>query len=101
MKCYVFAYGTLLDAQIRYEILGYQTTLTASTITGFRLKEIILHGVGYPIIVEDKQNKESIQGGYFEIDQNDLVKIDVYESSAYRRKRISTADGAKTWVYFR
>ena len=101
MKCYVFAYGTLLDSQIRFEILGYPTTLTESTITGFRLEEINLNGTNYPILVEDTHNMESINGGYFEIDLDDLEKIDAYESEAYLRKLINTDNARTTWVYYR
>ena len=98
-KCYVFAYGTLLDPQIRTDILGYPTTIIESNITGFKTEEIVLSGKSYPMLVEDPQQKGNIQGGYFEINAADLNKLDLYESTAYCRKLIITTDGIKAWIY--
>jgi gamma-glutamylcyclotransferase (GGCT)/AIG2-like uncharacterized protein YtfP len=100
MKCFVFAYGTLLDSAVRETVLGYTTTIKASQVVGFRKEEIILSGIAYPILVEDILCKETIEGGYFEIDKVDLTKLDAYESSAYKRKQVTTAEGIRVWIYY-
>ena len=98
-KCYVFAYGTLLDPLLRFSILGYPTTIIESSITGFRLHDIVLSGERYPMLIEDPQQQRNIQGGYFEINATDIEKLDFYESTAYCRKLIITAGGIKAWIY--
>lgn len=100
-KCYVFAYGTLLDSKVRFDILDYPTVLIKSSVTGFKPEEILLSGRSYPILIEDIQRQEKISGGYFEINESDIKKLDDYESAAYRRKLTHTSDGVTVWIYFR
>ena len=99
--CYVFTYGTLLDPQIRKDVLGYPISSLASEVSGFRMAQVKLSGISYPMLVEDKQNKDWISGAYFKIDETDLKKLDEYESTAYRRKLVTAADGTKVWIYYR
>lgn len=101
MKCFVFAYGTLLDPAVRETTLGYIPNIKASQVIGFRKEEIILSGIAYPILVEDMLCEEIIEGGYFEIDKSDLSKLDAYESSAYKRKQVVTTQGIRVWIYYR
>lgn len=100
-KCYVFAYGTLLDPKIRLDLLGYSTTIIKTYIKGFRKDIIILEGIKYPILIEDIGSIEIIEGGYFQIKANDLKKLDAYESTTYRRKLALTADNTQVWIYYR
>lgn len=99
-KCYVFAYGTLLDNQVRNSILRYPTHITKSAVTGFRLSQVVISGISYPILVEDDQFREQINGGYFKVNCSDLIKLDRYESPAYQRKQVKTIDNKRVWVYF-
>lgn len=100
-KCYVFAYGTLLDSKVRFDILDYPTFLIKSSVTGFKPGKIVLSGKSYPILVEDGNQQENIHGGYFEIHSADIKKLDEYESAAYRRKLTHTTDGIIVWIYYR
>jgi gamma-glutamylcyclotransferase (GGCT)/AIG2-like uncharacterized protein YtfP len=101
MDCYVFAYGTLLDAKVRNDILGYSTSICNSKIQGFHMKKIRLGGRIYPILVEDHGSEIWIEGGYFKINPKDLKRLDDYESPAYRRKLVKTAEGVPVWIYYR
>jgi gamma-glutamylcyclotransferase (GGCT)/AIG2-like uncharacterized protein YtfP len=99
MKCYVFAYGTLLDPRIRRSVLGYTTALVPSGLKGFRRQSITLSGVSYPVLVADPGNNGTIEGCYFEISETDLEKLDLYESSAYNRMEVNLENGTRAWVY--
>ncbi len=101
MKSYLFVYGTLLDEKIRNTILGYETLLSPGILRSFRMSSVTLSGRGYPILIEDRESKEVIEGGYFELNEEDLQKMDVYESEAYRKKQVRLENGMLAWVYFK
>jgi gamma-glutamylcyclotransferase (GGCT)/AIG2-like uncharacterized protein YtfP len=99
MKSYLFVYGTLTDEKLRKEILGYDTKLYPCNLFGFKMSSIVLSGFEYPILIADPENFESIEGGYFELSETDLHKLDTYESDAYRRSLVKLENGIIAWVY--
>lgn len=101
MKCYVFAYGTLRDAKVRKEVIGYDTSTCPASLKGYSKESIVIDQLSYPVLVEDNTADKTIQGEIFEIDPNDLVSIDLYETTAYRRKLITLESGLKAWVYIK
>ena len=54
MNCYVFAYGTLRDAKVRKEVLGYSPVDFPARLRGFSMSRIVLYGMSYPIILESE-----------------------------------------------
>jgi gamma-glutamylcyclotransferase (GGCT)/AIG2-like uncharacterized protein YtfP len=100
MKCYLFVYGTLLDSAIRSKILGRESELIAGTLRGFRLHTIRLDGTEYPALTEETDYQEFIDGAYFEVSDDDLQKLDAYETEAYRRKYVRLQHGTWVWVYY-
>jgi gamma-glutamylcyclotransferase (GGCT)/AIG2-like uncharacterized protein YtfP len=101
MAQYIFAYGTLRDEQTRRELLGYNPCSLSATIKGFRMDSISIDGTMYPVIIEDADSNEIITGEYFEVEDMDLEKLDAYESSAYRRKKVKMDNEEIAWVYFK
>ncbi len=99
MKSCLFVYGTLLDEKIRNAILGYDTLLSPGILRGFRMSSVTLSGTGYPILMEDRESEEVVEGGYFELNEEGLQKMDAYESEAYRRKQVRLENGMLAWVY--
>jgi gamma-glutamylcyclotransferase (GGCT)/AIG2-like uncharacterized protein YtfP len=99
MKCYVFAYGTLRNANVRKQVLGYVTTPQPSALKGFRMETIRLGTSEYPILCEDKNSQIAIEGDCFEIDEKDLLLLDAYETEIYRRVKIYTENDIYAWVY--
>ena len=99
MKSYLFVYGTLKDPGTRKKILGRDTRLFVATIRGFHISRIELSGIEYPIMIEDTESKEVIEGGYFELTEYELMKLDAYESDSYRRKKVVLENGAPAWLY--
>lgn len=99
MKCYVFAYGTLLDNITREEVLRYKTSIFCAQLKGFRKSSIILNDIIYPIIIKDSEDNEIVEGAYFEIDEKDLALIDKYESDIYARIKVKLENGPEAWTY--
>ena len=99
MKCYVFVYGTLCDAKVQKQVLGYEPSSSHNAITGFRLERIELDNIHYPIMVQYPLSETRISGLCLEINDDDLLLLDDYETSAYRRIRVKLADGFRAWMY--
>jgi gamma-glutamylcyclotransferase (GGCT)/AIG2-like uncharacterized protein YtfP len=101
MKCYVFAYGTLRNANVRKEVLGYAPPASPGEVSGFGLEKIKLDTEEYPILVENSGSKATIPGSFFVVDEEDLPLLDAYETNAYKRKETKLTNGIKSWVYCR
>jgi gamma-glutamylcyclotransferase (GGCT)/AIG2-like uncharacterized protein YtfP len=101
MKHKVFVYGTLRDGSVRKKVLGSNPYSLKASLKGFTMSSIELDGTQYPIIVEDPLSKGSIEGEYFEVDQEGLDDLDWYESNAYQRKEVVLENGIRAWVYFK
>jgi gamma-glutamylcyclotransferase (GGCT)/AIG2-like uncharacterized protein YtfP len=99
MTQYVFAYGTLRLEKIRNELLGYGTSSLPAQLKGFSMGSIILDNIKYPIIMENPDSYDIIEGEYFAVEELDLEKLDNYESAAYRRKVVTLENGIMAWVY--
>lgn len=97
----IFVYGTLCDAEIRKTILDAEPDSRPAFLTGFRMSSINLNGVIYPIISEDPLSREVIKGEYFAVNDDDLKKLDEYESDAYRRKLVVLENLVSAWVYYK
>lgn len=68
-------------------------------LTGFNKTTIEINNNIYPILVEDKNEKTEIKGLVLEITQKELLKLDEYETKAYKRIKTITKNGKKVWVY--
>lgn len=99
MKCYVFAYGTLLDDRIREDVLRYKTSIFHAQLRGFRKGTVTLNNIKYPIIVKDSVTNEIIEGAYFEVSEKDLTLIDNYESDNYARVKVKLENSIEAWTY--
>lgn len=94
----IFAYGTLLNPNVQLEVIGRELKGTSASVKGYRvLDNYIVNGVAYPIAVEDLTN--TINGQFFDITNEDLEKIDEYETNDYIRKTIKTTDGVEAYMY--
>ncbi len=99
MKCYVFAYGTLLNENLKKAVLDYKTFPFSARLKGFKSSSIHLSGIQYSILIKDFQSTEIVEEGYFAILEKDLELIDQYESSAYIRTKVKLENGIEAWVY--
>ena len=70
----IFVYGTLLDDTVRGRVLGKDPTI----IHCFR---------------------EFVNGKYFDVDEEDIKKLDRYESEYYKKIEVKLKSGTKSLVY--
>jgi gamma-glutamylcyclotransferase (GGCT)/AIG2-like uncharacterized protein YtfP len=99
MKHSVFTYGTLRLKSVRKDLLGYETVSSPALLKGFSMKTITLDNIEYPIISENPESDEIIEGEYFAVEEEDLKKLDRYESKAYRRIKVKLENQEIVWVY--
>jgi gamma-glutamylcyclotransferase (GGCT)/AIG2-like uncharacterized protein YtfP len=90
-------YGTLQDPQIQLSAFGRTTEGTPDVLDGYRRDDITIDGSDYFIAVPDGAG--GIDGRVLEVTPEELVDIDRYEGSEYRRLRVTLRSGVEAWFY--
>ena len=94
----LFVYGTLAIGETLKNILDRDVPGTPATLDGYDgSKMVIIESESYP--AAEKNIECSIQGLLIEITSEELQKLDVYETDAYKRKEVELTNGKKAWVY--
>ena len=94
----LFVYGTLAIGETLKNILDRDVPGISATLDGYDgSKMVIIESESYP--AAEKNIECSIQGLLIEITSEELQKLDVYETDAYKRKEVELTDGKKAWVY--
>jgi len=94
----VFVYGTLANSEIRKSILNRHVPATPSTLVGYDgSKTITIENESY---FAAEKNTESVTKGFvIELTPEEILKLDVYETDAYKKREVILIDGTKAWVY--
>lgn len=92
----IFTYGTLMDSSVRTRVLGKEISGKNDSLSNFKLKK---HSVLYSYPVVEKDEGNNVIGMVFDVTDDDLVKLDYYESEYYRRERVTLDSGVKSMVY--
>jgi len=92
----IFVYGTLLDDTVRGRVLGKDIKGKSDTLEDYIIDT---HSVltSYPTIIESK--KGFVNGKYFDVDMEDIKKLDRYESNYYKKIEVKLKSGVDTLVY--
>ena len=94
----LFVYGTLITDETRKDVLGRDVSGVPATLDGYDdSKTVTIEKESYP--AAEKKKKHSIQGLLIEVTPEELEKLDVWETDAYRRKEVGLTNGKKAWVY--
>ena len=94
----LFVYGTLAIGETLKNILDRDVPGIPATLDGYDgSKMVIIENESYP--AAEKNIECSIQGLLIEVTSEELEKLDVYETDAYKRKEVELANGKKSWVY--
>ena len=93
----LFIYGTLKDSEVQKRILGREVVGESDVLQGYKKTTIELDSVKYPIIIEDVLS--SVRGKVIEVSDEELSKIDNYESGRYQRIQVMLESGIEAWVY--
>ena len=94
----LFVYGTLATGETLKNILDRDVHGIPATLDGYDgSKMVIIENESY--LAAEKNIECSIQGLLIEVSPEELEKLDVYETDAYKRKEVELTDGKKAWVY--
>lgn len=87
-KTNLFAYGTLMDADIMTEVSGGHFRFRKATLTGYVRRTV--QGEVYPAIT--RQAHASVKGIiYFDVTSQAIERLDIFEGALYDRRRIVVA----------
>ena len=99
----LFAYGTLKDKDIQETIFGRILTGTPDTLTGYTIQEITIEEefgmADYVVAIASESLSDVIHGVVFNVTLADLAKVDLFESNAYKRVKVTLNSGISAWVY--
>lgn len=94
----LFVYGTLQDPLVQWRVFGRIVEGQPDTLPGFYKGEIALGDGVFPIALPDHPDSV-INGRVLDITPDELARIDIYETAAYRRIRVTLDSGRAAWVY--
>ena len=94
----LFVYGTLTTSETLKNVIGRDVPGKPTTLDGYDgSKTVTIENESYP--AAEKNIECSIQGLLIEVTSEELEKLDVYETDAYKRKEVELTDGIKAWAY--
>ncbi len=93
----LFVYGTLTAPARQRAIIGRAAASAPAALDGYHKDEIRLGLHTYPIA--RPRAGARLEGLVLEVTEAELALFDRYETDAYRRVRVTLADGAEAWLY--
>ncbi len=97
---YLFSYGTLQDLQVQEYIFGRILHGKPDTVLGFKKIENAVYG-RYPLVINTNNPKDKVEGMAYQVNDADLKKADIYETSAYKREKFLLESGDEAWIYIK
>lgn len=94
---YLFVYGTLQDPAVQQRIIGRVVNGAPDVLEGFFKSSMSMTEGIYPVVIP--RHGHEVAGRVLEVTIEELLKMDVYETTAYRRVRVPLRSGRETWVY--
>ena len=95
---YLFTYGTLQDPQVQVYVFGRTLEGQPEELPYFKWYKNAVYG-RYPLVKPSNQKEDMVKGMAYKVSEQDLERCDVYETSAYTRKRFTLKSGIEAWVY--
>lgn len=93
----VFVYGTLQNPMTQINVFGRYDWGTPDILPGYRVESIRLGNTMYPALRHDQE--DFVTGLRIAVTEDELQRIDHYETSAYSRIRLTLRSGNQCWVY--
>lgn len=82
----VFVYGTLRQTETQLSVLNRKLDMSHDQLSNYKKSKVVINGRTYPIIVPSQES--DIAGSIIEVTDEELVKLDEYETSAYQRVKL-------------
>lgn len=95
----LFVYGLLKKPEIQKEVIGRIIKGLDDSIKGYKKSTIEINGEIFPILIKSNSPRDFIFGKVLEVSEEELKKIDEYETDAYKRKKVILLSGKEVWVY--
>lgn len=97
MLNYLFVYGTLIDKKVQEKVIGRKLSGIPNSLPGYKKSTVVIDNITYPILIPHQNGH--IKGQVLELTEDELKKVDTYETDVYRRIGVNLSDGMKAWVY--
>jgi len=93
----LFVYGTLQQPEVQTRIIGRIVNGMPDVLEGFFKSQIAMSDGVFPLVIP--RHGHEVQGMVLEVTSAELERMDLYETSAYRRIRVPLRSGLESWVY--
>lgn len=93
----LFVYGTLQDPAVQTRVIGRVVSGAPDVLDGFFKTEYAMPEGVYPLVIP--RHGHAVVGLVLEVTAEELARMDVYETAAYRRVRVPLRSGLESWVY--
>ncbi len=94
---YLFVYGTLQDPTVQQRVIGRLVNGKPDALEGFFKSRMAMSDGIFPLVIP-RQNS-TVEGIVLEVTPEELQRMDIYETSAYRRIWVTLRSGLESWVY--
>lgn len=94
----VFVYGTLTSPHVQQNVIGRNVKMLPGHIRGYSLTRVRINSIDYPAARKDASGQINgfvLQG----LTLNELRQLDIYETGAYKRIKVSLTNGVNAWMY--
>jgi len=95
----IFVYGTLREPEVQMKVIGRMIEGVKDSLLGYKKTTIAINDSTYSIIEEDLNVNEGVDGLVLDINEDDLINLDEYETDTYKRKEVILRSGTMAWVY--
>ena len=99
----LFSYGTLRSKEIQMRVFRKLLTGTPDQLNGYKLKSLKIEEefgmADYVVAIASESLSDVIHGVVFNVTLADLAKVDLFESNAYKRVKVTLNSGISAWVY--
>lgn len=94
----IFTYGTLQEPEVQIDTIGRTMDGKHDALSGYKKSSITIKNIVYPILIP---GNEKIDGIVYDVTDEELKKLDIFETTIYRRVEVTLESGTKAWVYIK
>ncbi len=95
----LFVYGTLREPEVQKREVGRVIKGRADILDNYEKSTVVINGNVYPIV--EPKDGSLVEGLVLKVTSGELKLLDVYETDAYRRVKVTLKSNLKAWVYQR
>ena len=95
----LFVYGLLKKPEIQKKVIGRIAESSEDSLKGYKKSQINIEREIFPILINSKNPYDFVFGFVIEVSEDELKKIDKFETDVYKRKNVVLSSGKESWVY--